>query len=160
MGVAHPRTPHVRSGHVYLAVNYVSETTRSYELDRNTFRILEAMQNRAAEHARRAPPPAPITPSPSAPPPLLHAHSRRTFARVPLASSHTVPCTAQLMETASKPNRRNSDFDALDWGSDDDDGVAPPKVTTPRTAVTTPRTALDPVETAAGPGSERSPWLA
>ena len=108
------------------------------------------------------------------PHPRSHAESRRracalrTLARAhhalaaraavaasrPLSSysSHTIACAAQLMETASKPHRRNSDFDALDWGSDDDGDVAPPKVTTPRTA-------LDPVEKAAGPGCEvRRGW--
>ena len=47
-------------GHVYLMVNYVQETERSFNIDRNTYRILEAIQNRAVQHVRcRLPAPLP-----------------------------------------------------------------------------------------------------
>lgn len=52
-------------GHVHLMVNYVQETERSFNIDRNTFRILEAIQNRAVEHVRCALPQS--TPDASAP---------------------------------------------------------------------------------------------
>jgi len=39
----------VNLGHVYLQVNYIAERERNFNIDKNTFRILEAAQNRAIE---------------------------------------------------------------------------------------------------------------